>query len=197
PVHPVLFSNAIPLPAKIALTETDCIAKLAVLVKAEVPLPVMLSLFATVTVPTVSDWLEPKANIAVAPSTVTAPVLNTLLAPYAKVPALTVVVPVCRFVPDKVKVPLPSLAKAPVVLVLAPPIVKFLAPVVILIELLVPAPNVKLRFVEKVGPVYSKVPPLNTKLAAALVDAPILLATPPSVSKTALKIPALILVIPV
>ena len=46
-------------------------------------------------------------------------------------------------------------------------------------------------------PVYFNVPPLITKLAASLVDAPMLLLDPPSAKVDTLKVPALMVVTPV
>lgn len=119
---------------------------------------------------------------------------NALLAAKLKVPAFTVVAPLYKLAPDKIKLPLPALIKAPVVLVLAPEIVKSL---VVSIVLVVPVVKVKLRFVDVVAPVYCKVPPPNTKFTAALDEAPILLLTAPLANVVATSVPALIVVAPV
>ena len=89
----VVLFNAIPTPAKIADTEPSCIAKEPVLVRAEVPVPVMLPPPCRVTVPTVSLWSVPRSKIAVAPFTVR--LLKSSMDPASiNVPAVTVVVPV-------------------------------------------------------------------------------------------------------
>ena len=125
--------------------------------------------------------------------------VSTIALPPDKVkpPALTVVRPVYRLVPDKVKVPAPVLVSAPVVAVLAPDTVRVVAKVVTSIVDVVPALNMKLRFVDAVVPVYFKVPPPSTKLAAALVAEPKLPATPPSPIVATLKVPSLMVVAPV
>ena len=69
------------VPARMALAEPLCTAKPLVLVTADVPVPVILPPLAMVTVPTVSVRLAPRSRIAVAPSTVTAPVLRALFTP--------------------------------------------------------------------------------------------------------------------
>ena len=98
--------------------------------------------------------------------------------------------------PDKVKVPAPVLVSAPVVLVLAPEIVKVVPDAVTSIVLVVPAVKVKARSVEAVAPVYFKVPPPSTKLAASLADAPMLLLDKPLAIDEILKVPPLIVVTP-
>ena len=77
----VVLLRAMPAPARIALTEPLCISKVPVLVSADVPVPVILPPLAMVTVPTVSVRLAPRSRIAVAPSTVSAPVLRALFTP--------------------------------------------------------------------------------------------------------------------
>ena len=59
------------------------------------------------------------------------------------------------------------------------------------------APTVNNRSVVTAPPVYLNVPPLITKLVAALLDAPILLLEPPLASVLTDKVPAEIVVIPV
>ena len=93
--------------------------------------------------------------------------------------------------------PAPNLVSAPVVAVDAPEIVKLVPLVLMSIEEVVPAVKVKLRSVEAVDPVYCKVPPPSTKLAARLVALPKLPATPPLPIVPTLKVPALIVVTPV
>lgn len=80
-------------PARIALAEPLFISKPPVLVSVPPEPPVMLPPLSTVTVPTESVKVSID-RIAVAPSTVTAPVRMALLIPYSIVPALTVVKPV-------------------------------------------------------------------------------------------------------
>ena len=58
------------------------------------------------------------------------------------------------------------------------------------------APMVNNRSVETAAPVYFKVPPLITKLEAALLDLPRPLATPPFASVDTESVPALIVVTP-
>jgi len=60
-----------------------------------------------------------------------------------------------------------------------------------------PVVKVKLRSVEAVVPVYCKVPPANTRLAAALVACPRFPATPPFPIVATLNVPALMVVVPV
>ena len=62
---------------------------------------------------------------------------------------------------------------------------------------MVAAVRVKLRSMETLAPVYCSVPPPSTRLAAALVDAPILLLEPPLARVPTLKVPALMVVAPV
>ena len=59
--------------------------------------------------------------------------------------------------------------------------------------------SVKVKFlsVEAVPPVYCSVPPPKTKLAAALVEAPIPLFEPPLAIDEILNVPTLIVVAPV
>ena len=122
---------------------------------------------------------------------------NALLIPHFRVPALTVVVPVYKLFPERVKMPEPIFVRAPVVLVLAPEIVRVVPEFVISMVEVVPAVKVKLRLVDAVLPVYCSVPPLRTKFVATLVAAPRLPATPPLPMVATLKIPALIVVTPV
>src|SRR5207244_684087 len=51
--------------------------------------------------------------------------------------------------------------------------------------------------VEAVAPVYCNAPPLSTRFAAALVEAPMLLFTPPLASVFALSVPLLMVDVPV
>ena len=69
--------------------------------------------------------------------------------------------------PDKVKVPAPVLVSAPVVAVLTPAMTKLLVETSIVDVL--PALNMKLRFVNALDPVYFKVPPSSTSLVASAV----------------------------
>ena len=66
--------------------------------------------------------------------------------------------------------PAPVLVRAPAVAALAPEIVR--APVVTSMVPVVAAVSVKSRAVEALAPVNWRVPPLNTRLAAAVVAAP-------------------------
>jgi len=62
----------------------------------------------------------------------------------------------------------------------------------------VPAvPIVKRRSVDTVAPVYCNVPPLIIRLAAALVELPMLLTTPPSARVLTASVPLLMVVVPV
>ena len=56
--------------------------------------------------------------------------------------------------------------------------------------------SVNKRFVLVAAPLYLKVPPSSTKLAAAFVDCPILLAVPPFANEDTLKTPPEIVVTP-
>ena len=60
-----------------------------------------------------------------------------------------------------------------------------------------PALAVKLRFVEVLPPVYCSAPPLKTRFAAALEDAPRVLGAPPLASVPMLSVPFVIVVAPV
>ena len=136
------------------------------------------------------------ANSRVPPESATLPKPKALALLVARnVPALTVVPPVCRLAPANSSVPAPVLASAPVVAVLAPETVKVFAltsrvPVV-------PAFNVKPRSVDAVDPVYCKVPPLNTKLAAALLAAPKFPLDPPLPIVATESVPPVSVVTPV
>lgn len=59
------------------------------------------------------------------------------------------------------------------------------------------APTVNTRSVDVAAPVYCNVPPLITKLAAALVDCPIPLDAPPLANVLTDKMPPLMVVTPV
>ena len=108
-----------------------------------------------------------------------------------------VVVPVYKCVPVNVNVPAPVLVSAPVVLVVAPDMVNTTLVGTSIVEL-VAAVSVKFLSVEAVDPVYFKVPPPKTKLAALLDAEPKLPeATPPLPMLPTLKAPALIVVTPV
>ena len=75
--------------------------------------------------------------------------------------------------------------------------VKVPVPELLIVEMPPPL-NVNKRFVDAVTPVYFSIPPLPiTKLAAANVEAPMLLATPPSASVETERVPLLIVVTPV
>ena len=99
--------------------------------------------------------------------------------------------------PDKVNVPLPTFVRAPKTAVDAPEIVNVVPEVLTSIIEVFPAVRVKLRLVEAVDPVYLKVPPSNTRLAAAFVACPKFPATPPFPIVATLNVPALIVVAPV
>ena len=84
------------------------------------------------------------------------------------------------------------------VVAIVPALLKVNAPLLpeaSIVPLLVPMVNN--RSVDITAPVYCNVPPLITKLAASLVDAPMLLLDPPLAKVDTLKVPALIVVIPV
>ena len=93
--------------------------------------------------------------------------------------------------------PVPTLVNAPVVAVEAPDMVNVDAVVLTSIVDVVPAISVKFLLVDAVTPVYLRVPPSKTKLAASLGDAPILLFDPPFASVETDKIPPETLVTPV
>ena len=103
--------------------------------------------------------LAPTATVPLLPKPPATPVLRA--------PALILVPPVCRLVPDSTNVPVPILVKIPMVAVEAPDMVKVL--VVTSMVPVVAAVSVKLRSVLAVKPVYCSVPPLNTRFAAAFV----------------------------
>ena len=131
-----------------------------------------------------------------------APVVERLTAPAREpaplresVPAATVVVPVCKFAPERIRVPAPAFVRAPVEATLAPLIVNVF--VVTLMVLEVPALRVKLRFVVAVAPVYWRVPPFSTKLPAAVLACPRLPATPPFPIVATERMPSVIVVTPV
>ena len=136
-------------------------------------------------------------NSTVAPNAIVveAVVPKALEFPSCKIPALTVVKPLYKFVPDHTNVPAPDLVMAPVVDVLAPLHVKVLA--AILMVDVVALVKMKLRSVVAVAPVYSKVPPPNTKLDDELLAAPKLPDTPPFSMVATLNVPALMVVAPV
>ena len=99
--------------------------------------------------------------------------------------------------PLKVSVPAPVLVSAPVVEALAPEMVKVCPEVATSIVLVVPAVKVKARSVLASLPVYFSVPPPITKLAAELPACPKLPAKPPSPIVATLKVPPLMVVMPV
>ena len=89
---PDLFNATEPAKIGDALTDTEVGLTVNPLVLVNVPLPV-IDPSVNVTAPTESENVE-RANIAVEPLTVTAPVEIALLIPYVKLPAETVVRPV-------------------------------------------------------------------------------------------------------
>lgn len=93
--------------------------------------------------------------------------------------------------------PAPALVREPFVLAAAPEIVSVVAPLLTSIVLVVAAVRVKLRSVESVAPVKRSVPPPRTRLAAELVDWPMLLADPPFATSLMLSVPRLTVVAPV
>ena len=113
------------------------------------------------------------------------------------VPALTVVPPVWVFTPESVNVPAPVLIRPPVVAAEAPDKVRLAAAVVTSTVLAVPAVSVKARSLEAVAPVYCRVPPPRTRLAAAFVAWPRLQAVAPLPMFATLSTPALMVVMPV
>ena len=80
---------------------------------------------------------------------------------------------------------------------LAPEMVNVFAATVTAIDEVVEAVNVNALFVVALEPVYCKVPPPNTKLAAAPDAWPRLPATPPFPIVATLSVPAFIVVAPV
>ena len=111
-----------------------------------------------------------------------------------KEPAVTVVAPVYKFAPVKVRAPAPILVKAPVVFAPAPDMVSAVDTSMLDV---VAAVKVKLLSVVPEAPVNCKVPPPKTRLAAAFVAFPIGHAVPPFAIVGMLKTPALIVVTPV
>ena len=103
----------------------------------------------------------------------------------------------CKFAPERVKVPAPDFLRAPLVLALVPLMVSAFAASVTWIVLVVDAVSVKLRLVEAVAPVYCSVPPPRTKLLAATAACPRFPAVPPTPMVATLSVPPLILVTPV
>ena len=93
--------------------------------------------------------------------------------------------------------PDPALVNPPVVEVEAPDMVNVVPVVLTSIVEVVPSVSVKFLLVVAVTPVYLSVPPLKTRLAAALPAWPRLPATPPLPIVATLNIPALIVVAPV
>ena len=102
----VVLLRFLVMPARTALAEPSRRSKLPVVVSVLVPVPVMLP-------PVVKDdgadavrsGCYPGSGRPLPRPRVTAPVLRTLLAPYARVPSLTVVRPVWRLAPERVSVP--------------------------------------------------------------------------------------------
>ncbi len=93
--------------------------------------------------------------------------------------------------------PVPVFVRPPVVAAETPDIVRVVPAVETSMVPVLAAMMVNAWSVLAVAPVYCKVPPSKTKLAAAFVAWPILPATPPSLIVFALKVPALIVVTPV
>ena len=100
--------------------------------------------------------------------------------------------------PDSSNVPRPVLVSAPVVLPpLLPEMVSITPLVSISIVAVLPAVMVKARLVLAVAPVYLSVASPITILPTPAVACPKLPATPPSPMVATLKVPALMVVIPV
>ena len=99
--------------------------------------------------------------------------------------------------PERIKVPEPDLIKLPLVTAVTPDIVRVLPGALTSMVLVVPAPRVNARSVLAVMPVYCRVPPFRTRLAAELVAWPKLPAKPPLLMDGMLRVPALIVVMPV
>jgi hypothetical protein len=179
----------VPVPASIALTNP-----LSMLYDVAVSKPVVPDIvpLIKVTKPTASEKF---AISNVPPDTVTAPFESALLIPYLSMPALIVVIPVYKFSPESTNTPSPYFVSAPEALALAPEIVSVLLTTSIMD--VVAAVKVKFLFVEAVTPVYCSVPPLSTKLPAALLAAPRLPAIPPFPIVATLNIPVFIVVTPV
>ena len=93
--------------------------------------------------------------------------------------------------------PEPILVRPPVVAADAPDIVRVVPAVETSIVPVLAAVMVNARSVLAVAPVYCRVPPSKTKLAAAFVAWPILPAVPPLLIVFALNVPAVIVVTPV
>ena len=91
----------------------------------------------------------------------------------------------------------PDFVHAPDVAAAAPEIVNVLAATVTSIVPVLPLLIVKFRSVLALAPVYCRLPPSNTKLAASLVDAPRVLAAPPTAMLLMLSTPPLMVVAPV
>ena len=99
--------------------------------------------------------------------------------------------------PERMSVPLPFFVRAPVVLVELPRKVRDVPAENTSMTLVVFAVSVKLRSVDASVPVYCKVPPPRTRLLDALLEAPMLLLTPPFPIVEMLSVPALIVMAPV
>ncbi len=99
--------------------------------------------------------------------------------------------------PLRARVPEPVLVRPPVVAAEAPDIVRVVPAVETSIVPVLAAVMVNARSVLAVTPVYCRVPPSKTKLAAAFVALPMLPAVPPLLIVFALKVPAVIVVTPV
>ena len=96
--------------------------------------------------------------------------------------------------PESVSIPAPAFVRLPLAVA---PLPEMASAVVTLIVLEVPFVRVKLRSVEPLAPVKSRVPPPNTRFPAAFVELPSAPATPPLVIEAMLSVPALIVVAPV
>src|SRR5438067_1188973 len=112
-------------------------------------------------------------------------------------PAVIVVGPEYELIPVRVRVPAPILLNAPAVVADAPLNVRLVPAVATSIVPVVASVSVNARFELIVVPVYCSVPPLSTRLLGALVDCPTPLAVPPSARIATLKLPALMVVLPV
>ena len=178
----VLFKPA--EPAKAALTEPACMSKAVVLVK--VPLAIMPPVSCT---PSTVSLNPPKSKLP--PLTTNALVsANRSAAPKARVPALTVVVPMKVLAPDSVSVPLPCLVKPPVppmapanVVLFASPAVSVLLPKVTVVPVTPDKePMVSLAPRVKFAPVVSKItaPVLRIALPPDKASVPALTVVAPS-----------------
>src|ERR1700751_5808060 len=105
--------------------------------------------------------------------------------------AASVLAPV--FVPVRVSVRVPVCPLKPI----DPVLVKLIAPDPEASIVPLDVPIEKSRSVETAAPVYWRVPPLRTRFAAALVEAPILLLFPPLARELTDRVPPVILVAPV